>query len=113
MRKLFITASLSCGLAAFGAGCTHDHDEHHEGAESRERDEHEEGQVTTETRIAMSDLPTKVREGFDRAYPGARVTKVEKETYKNGTVHYEFEFEQNGKKMDAELDTNGEVLPEH
>jgi len=63
--------------------------------------------------MPMSDLPAKVREGFDRAYPGARVTKVEKETYKNGTVHYEFEFEQNGKKMDAELDPNGDVLPEH
>jgi hypothetical protein len=114
MRNLFITAALSCGLAAFG-GCMHDrdHEDHHEGVESRHHHEHEEAQVATEQRMPMSDLPAKVRDGFNRAYPNVRVTKVEKETYKNGTVHYEFEFEQNGKKMDAELDPDGDELPEH
>ena len=67
-----------------------------------------------EVRIEESAVPAKVRQGFDRAFPQARVSEVSKETYPNGTVHYEFEFvTKEGKQMDVEFDEGGEQLPDH
>ena len=64
--------------------------------------------------IAATELPPAVRTGFDKAYPGASITKAEKETYADGTVHYEIEFRRpDGKKGEAQFDTAGELLPEH
>lgn len=64
--------------------------------------------------IAPEALPAKVRAGFDKAYPGARIKEAEKETYSDGVVHYEIEFvDKNGKSRDVEFNEDGEELPEH
>ena len=76
------------------------------------RDDHDDDGV--EVRINESEVPAKVRQGFDRAFPQARVSEVSKETYPNGTVHYEFEFvDKDGKQVDVEFDADGERLPDH
>ena len=72
------------------------------------------GDEAVEVRIAMTDVPATVREGFQREFPQARVDEVKKETYPSGTVHYEFEFaDKDGKKMEVEFDEDGERLPDH
>ena len=38
--------------------------------------------------------------------------KIEKETHTDGTAEYEFEFTQNGKKREVELDDKGAVAAE-
>jgi uncharacterized membrane protein YkoI len=82
---------------------------HHE-----EREEHREGPHATMSDIDKSALPDAVKSGFAKAYPGATITKAEKETYKDGKVHYEVEYKTaDGKEGDVELDANGNVLPEH
>ena len=65
-------------------------------------------------KIAASALPQPVRDGFTKAYPGATIQEVEKETYADGTVHYEIEYRAaDGKKQDVELSADGEVLDKH
>jgi hypothetical protein len=67
-----------------------------------------------EARIDEHEVPAKVRQGFDRAFPRARVSEVSRETYPNGTVHYAFEFvTTDGKRMEVEFDEDGERLPDH
>lgn len=59
-------------------------------------------------------LPAEVKAGFDKAYPGATIQEVEKETYKDGTVHWEVKFtDKSGKTQEIELDSAGKVLGEH
>jgi hypothetical protein len=77
---------------------------------------HEEGQDLDRTvqRIALEDVPQPVRAGLEKEFPSARIQKVKKETYANGTVHYEFELiGADGKRMEVELDEDGEVLEAH
>jgi len=65
------------------------------------------------TEIKPSDLPTAVKAGFDREYPGAAIRRVEKETYSDGVVHYGIEFtDRAGKQLEVELNDQGEVLEE-
>ena len=69
---------------------------------------------TKHEKISQSALPEAVRDGFSKAYPGATIEEVEKETYANGTVHYEIEFRgADGKEHDVELNADGEVLEAH
>jgi hypothetical protein len=81
------------------------------GCESMSKGHDDEG--ATETQIQMDAVPASVRDAFNKAYPGAQVSEVEKEVYPNGTVHYGFEFTHNGKRMEVEFDEDGERLPEH
>lgn len=76
------------------------------------KDRHEKS--AREEKIEVSSLPANVREAFDKAHPGATIRKAEKEIYADGTVHYEIEFTgKNGAKGEVEIDSSGEVLPEH
>lgn len=69
---------------------------------------------STEERITLSQVPAAVKAGFDKQYPGAKIEHIEKETYADGTVHYEFEFEdKSGKDMEVEFNAMGEVLEDH
>lgn len=64
--------------------------------------------------IAQTALPQAVRDGFTKAYPGATITEVEKETYADGTVHYEIEYRgADGKENEVELSAEGDVLDAH
>lgn len=67
----------------------------------------------SESHVALADVPPAVRAGFDKAFSGAVVHQVKKETYYSGLVHWEFEFNHNGKRQEAEFDEDGELLPEH
>jgi hypothetical protein len=68
----------------------------------------------TSATIALTDVPAGVRQGFDKDHPGVTIRKVEKETYKDGTVHYEFEFvDASGKEQDVEYNAEGEQLDKH
>ena len=65
-------------------------------------------------KISQSALPQAVRDGFTKAYPGATIKEVEKETYADGTVHYEIGYRgADGKDHDVELNAEGEVLEAH
>ena len=95
------TWCLAAALALAGAavGCKsaggHDDDEKHE-------------------KIAETALPQAVRDGFAKAYPGATIAEVERETYADGTVHYEIGYRgSDGKEHDVELSADGEVLDKH
>ena len=99
MRKM-TTALCTMTLAlAVVAGCK-------SSGGGQEREKHEE--------IAESALPQAVRDGFAKAHPGAKIKEVEKETYPDGTIHYEVEYVgSDGKEKDVELNADGEVLEAH
>ncbi len=85
------------------------------GCKSAEKNgESKEADVRSEVEVTYDSLPAAVKEGFTREFAGAKVTKVEKETYNNGMVHYEFEFKDAaGKKQDVQLSESGEKLEPH
>ena len=65
-------------------------------------------------KISETALPQGVRDGFTKAYPGATIREVEKETYANGTIHYEVKYRgADGKDREVELSADGEVLDAH
>lgn len=64
----------------------------------------------TKSDLGANGAPANVTAAFHQKYPGATIEKVEKEVYKDGTVHYEFEYRDvNGKKQDVELDEAGNL----
>ena len=65
-----------------------------------------------EMTISMSEVPPAVQQSFEKMHPRAKVTAVEKETNADGAVHYEYEFVQDGKQREVELDEKGVVAPE-
>ena len=68
---------------------------------------------TKSVEIDPVQLPANFRVNFDKAYPGATITAVEKETYPDGTVHYELEFTtQHGVEKELEFSADGEELHE-
>jgi uncharacterized membrane protein YkoI len=74
----------------------------------------DDGEGTSEQTITADQVPAAVSQAFQRAHPGATVMKVEKETYKDGTVHYEYEFKgADGKEQEVEFNASGEQLDEH
>ena len=69
---------------------------------------------TTHAKIAAADLPSAVRKGFERDHAGAKITSAEKETYADGTVHWEIEYtDAAGKSADVEYTSDGEQLEKH
>ena len=91
-----ITCVIVLGLAVV-AGCR-------SGGASEEKHE----------KISLTALPQPVRAGFEKAYPGVTIREVEKETYPDGTVHYEIGFVgADGKEQDVELNADGDVLDDH
>ena len=65
-----------------------------------------------EMNVSMSHVPEAVRASFEKSHPGATVQKIEKETHADGTAEYEFEYTQDGKKGEVELDPTGAVAAE-
>ena len=64
--------------------------------------------------IPIDQVPPAVQAAFDKAYPGAKIKEIERETYKDGTVHYEYSFtDAAGKAQEVELNEEGDVLDEH
>jgi len=95
---------IACALALAVNGCKCGASKDDEKGELKAREEV----------IEFAQAPAKVQESFQKTYPGATVRKAEKETYSNGTVHFEIEFTSaDGKKQEVEIDNDGEVLPEH
>ena len=93
MKRVLGTMVLSAALLT-GCGMMH-HDEHKE-------------------TLAQADAPPAVLASFEKAYPGAKVNKVEKESYANGDIHYEINYTGNdGKKHEVEMDSNGKILEDH
>ena len=69
---------------------------------------------TKHAKIAAGDLPPAVRKGFERDHAGAKITSAEKETYADGTVHWEIEYtDAVGKAADVEYTSDGEQLEKH
>jgi YD repeat-containing protein len=61
-----------------------------------------------EERTSMTALPEPVRTSFNRDYPNANVSDVERETEKDGAIHYEIKFtDQSGRKQEVEYDGSG------
>lgn len=50
-----------------------------------------------------------VRTIIEAAYPGAKITEIEKEKYKGQKV-YEVDFKHDGKKLEAIIDLDGEII---
>ena len=89
-----VTLALTVAVGCKSSGGRHDEERHEE--------------------IAESALPQAVRDGFAKAYPGAKIKEVEKETSADGTVHYEIEYVgADGKEHDVELNADGDVLEAH
>ena len=102
LRKLSLTLCIGAALAG---GC--------ESMKGDREDDDKGEKEATEAVIQQSEVPAAVSDAFKKAHPNATVNKVEKETYTDGTVHYEYEFTENGKKSDVELGADGEVLDKH
>jgi hypothetical protein len=97
MNKSLVAASIVCLAGLVGCGSV---------------EKHADG--TTEESIAVANVPAVVLEGFKKAYPGAVIEEVEKETYADGTVHYEIEFkDKDGVEQEVEFNDAGEVLERH
>lgn len=97
-----ILMACALGLAVLGCKTGTEHDDDKGELKAKEEE------------VDFATLPANVQAAFQKAYPGARVSEAKRETYSNGTVHYEVEFTSaDGKKQEVELDSEGEVLPEH
>jgi uncharacterized membrane protein YkoI len=46
---------------------------------------------------------------IEEAYPGARITEIEKEKYKGQKI-YEVDFKHDGKKLEAIISLDGEII---
>ena len=105
MNDLMKFATMLCLVAALAAGC--------ESMKGDREDDDKGEQGATHAIIQQSEVPAAVSAAFKKAHPGATVGKVEKETYADGTVHYEYEYTESGKKGEVELSAEGEVLDKH
>lgn len=65
-----------------------------------------------EMTVSMSDVPEAVSASFKKMHPSATVQSIEKETHADGKAEYEFEFTEDGKKGEIELDQTGAVAAE-
>lgn len=50
-----------------------------------------------------------VRAIIEEAYPGAKITEIEKEKYKGQKI-YEVDFKHEGKKLEAIISLDGEII---
>lgn len=63
--------------------------------------------VVSESAFALSK--SEVRAIIENAYPGARITEIEKETYKKQKI-YEVDFKHGGEKLEAIISSEGEII---
>ena len=118
--KYGLAFTFAAGLAIGGCAQDDKHDDHkhHRHDEAKEMRREGRAMETTTPRSttapAARQLPSNVRAGFDREFPGATIREVQKETYPDGTVHWEVEFTtKDGKEMEKEFDEAGKLLAEH
>ena len=52
---------------------------------------------------------SEVRAIIEAAYPGARITEIEKETYKGEKIH-EVDFKHEGQNLEAIISLEGEII---
>lgn len=113
MSKIWLASLMLCGVAIVGCntgGKSHDCQCGTDMAHTAKEAEKE----GKEEVIDAGKVPAVVMSGFKKAYPAAKIEKIEKETYPDGTVHYEFEYKSaDGKEHDVELNSEGEVLEDH
>jgi len=50
-----------------------------------------------------------VRAIIEQAYPGARITEIEKETYRGNKI-YEVDFKHDGENLEAIISLEGEII---
>ena len=55
---------------------------------------------------------SEVRSIIEANYPGARITEIEKETYKGQKI-YEVDFKHEGENLEAIISLEGEVIKVH
>ena len=55
--------------------------------------------------LSKSEVRTIIKE----AYPGAKITEIEKETYKKEKI-YEVDFKHGGEKLEAIINLKGEII---
>lgn len=67
-----------------------------------------------EETVAAHELPAPVINAFKKSFPDVTIVKAVKETYADGTVHYEIEYKgKDGNELEVELSSEGEVLEDH
>ena len=64
------------------------------------------------TSQALALSKKEVRAIIEEAYPGARVTEIEKETYKGQKVH-EVDFKHGGENLEAIISLEGHIIVVH
>ena len=55
---------------------------------------------------------SEIRAIIEEAYPGARITEIEKETYKKQKI-YEIDFKHGGENLEAIISLEGEIITVH
>ena len=94
--RKFIVAAAALGLGIAVVGC-------------KNNKEAGEKEVT----VAQSEVPSAVRTAFMSAHPNVTVSKVERETMKNGTVAYEYKYKDaTNMTHEAKYDSNGMMMKE-
>ena len=64
--------------------------------------------------VPMTAVPAAITAGVQKAFPGSTIREVEKETYPDGTVHWEVDLvTADGKKAEHEFDGSGQLLDKH
>ena len=58
---------------------------------------------------ALAIDKAEVKALIEAAYPGARITEIEKETYRGKRI-YEVDFEHDGKALEAIVSLDGEII---
>jgi len=70
--------------------------------------------TTAQAKVSGTSAPATVTSAFQKDHPNSMIKKVQKQTYPNGVVHYEFTFvDDNGHQQTVEYSAAGEQLPEH
>ena len=65
-------------------------------------------------KVQAGSAPANVTAAFQKDHANTMIKKIEKETYADGTIHYEFTYiDASGKSQSAEYNADGEELPEH
>lgn len=119
MQKLLLTSALILGATAVGCQtggkshvCHCGNETVHKEQDQHEHDEKKDGK--REELVSADKVPAVVMGEFQKAFPGVTIEKIKKETYADGTVHYEFEYkDKDGKEHEVELNNDGEVLEDH
>lgn len=59
--------------------------------------------------IVFALSKSEIRAIIEQAYPGARITEIEKETYRGNKI-YEVDFKHDGENLEAIISLEGEII---